>query len=198
MFGSLHHRTAILGSAILVLSAASLGAQAANAKGKAKATTAGHFKVSAPDLTAKGRIIAPLRVWRRAPDDFLLLTEPSLGEVVRTTLVRARFAAKCEIEPEEHTSLVVFGVAEGLPGEIPGTVEVLDSDLEVTLEEDELEQARIEAARRIKFLVVVAAPSIADESQYPSRPYVIITAAIVFLALYFIGALVFSIIREQS
>jgi tRNA-modifying protein YgfZ len=95
-------------------------------------------------LTAKGRIIAPLRVWRRAPDDFLLLTEPSLGDVVRSTLVRARFAAKCEIEPEEHSSLVVFGVAEGLPGEIPGTVEILDSDLEVTLEPDELEQARIE------------------------------------------------------
>ncbi len=62
----------------------------------------------------------------------------------------------------------------------------------------QLEQARIEAARRVKFLVVVAAPSIADESQYPSRPYVIATAAIVLLALYFIGALVLSIIREHS
>ena len=62
----------------------------------------------------------------------------------------------------------------------------------------QLEQARIEAARRVKFLVVVAAPSIADESQYPSRPFVIITAAIVMLAIYFIGALVLSIIREHS
>jgi capsular polysaccharide transport system permease protein len=62
----------------------------------------------------------------------------------------------------------------------------------------QLEQARIEAARRVKFLVVVAAPSIADESQYPSRPYVIITAAIIFLALYFVGALVVSILREHS
>src|SRR5215204_2580199 len=55
-------------------------------------------------LTAKGRIVAPLRVLRRGGDDFLLLTEPGLGEAVRTTLLRARFAAKCEIEPEEHTS----------------------------------------------------------------------------------------------
>ena len=27
-------------------------------------------------LTAKARVIAPLRVWRRGPEDFLLLTEP--------------------------------------------------------------------------------------------------------------------------
>src|ERR671924_628683 len=30
-------------------------------------------------LTAKSRVIAPLRVLRRAPDDFLLLMEPELG-----------------------------------------------------------------------------------------------------------------------
>jgi capsule polysaccharide export protein KpsE/RkpR len=45
---------------------------------------------------------------------------------------------------------------------------------------------------------VVAAPSIADESQYPNRPFVIIAGAVVFLALYFIAALVLSIIREHS
>jgi folate-binding protein YgfZ len=95
-------------------------------------------------LTAKGRIVAPLRVWRRGGDDFLLLTEPSLGDVVLAALVRARFAAKCEIEREEHSSLLVFGVAEGLPGEIPGTVEVLDGDLDATLDDAELERTRIE------------------------------------------------------
>lgn len=95
-------------------------------------------------LTAKGRIIAPLRVWRRGADDFLLLTEPELGEVVRSALMRARFAAKCEVEPEEHSSLVVFGVADGLPGEVPGTAEVLDSDLDVSLKPEELERTRIE------------------------------------------------------
>jgi folate-binding protein YgfZ len=95
-------------------------------------------------LTAKGRIVAPLRVWRRGADDFLLLTEPPLGDVVLAALTRARFAAKCEIEPEEHSSLLVFGVAEGLPGEIPGTVEVLDGDLEATLDDAELERTRIE------------------------------------------------------
>jgi tRNA-modifying protein YgfZ len=96
-------------------------------------------------LTAKGRLIAPLRVWRRGPEDFLLLTEPELGEVVRATLVRSRFAAKCAIELEEHASTVVFGEAEGLPGEIPGTVEVLDSTVPGTVESEELDRARIEA-----------------------------------------------------
>ena len=41
--------------------------------------------------------------------------------------------------------MLVFGEAEGLPGELPGTVEVLDAELEPTLGDDELERARIEA-----------------------------------------------------
>ena len=60
-------------------------------------------------LTAKARVIAPLVVLRRGHDDFLLLTEPELGERVRAELARSRFAAKVEIEPEEHSSHVVFG-----------------------------------------------------------------------------------------
>jgi folate-binding protein YgfZ len=96
-------------------------------------------------LTPKSRLIAPLRVWRRGEDDFLLLTEPELGDIVRTTLHRARFAAKCEIESEQHTSTLVFGDAEGLPGEVPGTVEVLDADIEPTHDPGELERSRIEA-----------------------------------------------------
>ena len=46
-------------------------------------------------LTAKGRVVAPLVVWRRGEDDFLLLTEPELGETVRSHLVRMRIASKC-------------------------------------------------------------------------------------------------------
>src|SRR5206468_4741220 len=60
-------------------------------------------------LTPKARVIAPLLVWRRGDDDFLLLTEPELGETVRAHLARMRIAAKCELEPEEHTSTIVFG-----------------------------------------------------------------------------------------
>ena len=98
-------------------------------------------------LTPKARVIAPLTVVRRGPEDFLLLTEPGLGEAVRSNLLRARFAAKVEIEPEEHTSVVVFGANDGIPstefGE-PGT-ELLDAELEPTLAGAELERMRIEA-----------------------------------------------------
>jgi tRNA-modifying protein YgfZ len=86
-------------------------------------------------LTAKARVIAPLRVLRRESDDFLLLTEPELGEVVRTELLRMRFAAKVEIEPEEHESWLVLGGDEVLD-ERPAGDEV---------GEEELERWRIEA-----------------------------------------------------
>jgi folate-binding protein YgfZ len=99
-------------------------------------------------LTPKGRVIAPLRLWRRGDDDFLLLTEPALGDAVRSTLLRARFAAKCEIEREEHTSTIVFGEAEGIPTSDYGepAVEVLDVELATTtVDGDELERLRVAA-----------------------------------------------------
>ena len=98
-------------------------------------------------LTPKGRVIAPLRIWRRGDIDFLLLTEPGLGDTVRSTLLRARLAAKCEIEGEEHTSTVVFGDAEGVPTADYGepAVEVVDAELAPTVDADELERLRVEA-----------------------------------------------------
>jgi folate-binding protein YgfZ len=98
-------------------------------------------------LTAKARVIAPVRVWRRGDSDFLLLTEPELGEVVRSTLLRSRFAAKCEVELEEHSSAIVFGDADGIPNGDYGVpaVEVLDEPLEPTVGDDELELLRIRA-----------------------------------------------------
>ncbi|MFL5980348.1 MAG: YgfZ/GcvT domain-containing protein [Gaiellaceae bacterium] len=65
-------------------------------------------------LTPKARIVAPLRIVRRAADDYLVLTEPELGETARAQLLRARFAAKVEIEPEEHESWLVVGGQEVL------------------------------------------------------------------------------------
>jgi tRNA-modifying protein YgfZ len=71
-------------------------------------------------LTPKARIIAPLRIVRRAQDDFLVLTEPELGDVVRAQLTRARLAAKVEIEQEEHESWLVLGGDEVLDERPPG------------------------------------------------------------------------------
>jgi len=86
-------------------------------------------------LTPKARIIAPLRIVRRAPDDFLVLTEPELGDVVRAQLQRARFAAKVEIEPEQHESWLVVGGDEVLDARPPGE----------DATEEEVERWRIEA-----------------------------------------------------
>ncbi len=101
-------------------------------------------------LTAKARVIAPLLVWRRGPDDVLLLTEPELGEVVHTHLVRNRFAAKCDVELESHSSTVVFAAAAdgGIENRDYGepAFELLDADLEATLDDEELERRRIAAA----------------------------------------------------
>jgi tRNA-modifying protein YgfZ len=86
-------------------------------------------------LTPKARIIAPLRIVRRAPDDFLLLTEPELGDVVRAQLLRSRFAAKVEIEPEQHESWLVVGGDEVLDARPAGE----------DATEEEVERWRIEA-----------------------------------------------------
>jgi folate-binding protein YgfZ len=107
-------------------------------------------------LTPKARVIAPLRVLRRAEDGFLLLTEPELGEIVRAHLSRLRFAARCEIELETHVAHVLLGEGVTAPSDavaiecdeygVPA-VEVLDAALPdlPQLGDDELERLRIEA-----------------------------------------------------
>jgi tRNA-modifying protein YgfZ len=100
-------------------------------------------------LTAKGRVIAPLRVWRRGADDFLLLTEPQLGDAVAACLLKMRVTTRCEIEREEHVSTLVLGAGAGVGGianddyGVPA-VEVLDVAVDGTpVEEEELERLRI-------------------------------------------------------
>ncbi len=61
-----------------------------------------------------------------------------------------------------------------------------------------LEQARVEAARRLKFLVIVSQPSLAEKSEYPDRLYILVTAAIVFLGLFALVSLIVSIMREHN
>lgn len=104
-------------------------------------------------LTAKARMIAIATVWRRAVDDFLLLTEPELGERLRSELARFRFAAKAEIEPEKHVSTLVI-CDDAPPGAIRNAdygipaYELLDGDAPegaVPIDEDELELLRIRA-----------------------------------------------------
>jgi folate-binding protein YgfZ len=102
-------------------------------------------------LTAKARVIAPLAVVRRGPEDFLLSTDQGLGERVAGELRRFRFAAKVEIELEEHESALVFGDRpDGLAYPVADygdpAWEVLDAAVEGDeVDGDELELMRIRA-----------------------------------------------------
>ena len=105
-------------------------------------------------LTPKARVIATMVVWRRGPDDFLLLTEPGAGERLARELLRSRFAAKCQIAAEEHTSVVVLGSIGAVSGPsalatrdfgVPA-VELIDADPPgdaTPIGEAELERLRI-------------------------------------------------------
>jgi folate-binding protein YgfZ len=108
-------------------------------------------------LTPKARVVAPMTVWRRGAEDFLLLTEPEAGERLMRELLRARFAAKCEIAIEDHRSLVVLGADPELvlnqhKGAVPNrdygvpAVELFDAEPPAgaePIEGEELERLRI-------------------------------------------------------
>ena len=98
-------------------------------------------------LTPKSRIVAPLRVVREGPESFLLITEPELAGTVSSTLLRARFAAKCEIELKPYRGYLQLGPCEGIPNDDFG-VEAFESWTEEEREaadQSELERLRIEA-----------------------------------------------------
>jgi tRNA-modifying protein YgfZ len=100
-------------------------------------------------LTPKGRIVAPLRVVRIALDGFLLLTEADLAETVASTLLRARFAAKCEIAVEQWTGYLHLGAdpGDGIRNDDYGAEawETWREDELDAVEVDALEPLRIEA-----------------------------------------------------
>jgi folate-binding protein YgfZ len=99
-------------------------------------------------LTPKGRMIAALRVARESGEAFLLITEAELADTVSAALLRARFAAKCEIsvvplrgylhltDPGRGVSVADYGV------EAWETWEEADRE---AASPDELEPLRIDA-----------------------------------------------------
>ena len=98
-------------------------------------------------LTPKSRIIAPLRVVREASDDFLLITEAELADAVSSSLLRARFAAKCEIAVEPYHGWLRVGPGEGIPnGDYGGgAYEGWSAEPVEGADPQELEELRIEA-----------------------------------------------------
>jgi capsular polysaccharide transport system permease protein len=62
----------------------------------------------------------------------------------------------------------------------------------------QLERARMEAIQRLKYLIVVTNPTIADASLYPNRAYNIGTALLILLAVFFVLSLLTAIVREHA
>ncbi|WP_347455425.1 capsule biosynthesis protein [Acinetobacter thermotolerans] len=60
-----------------------------------------------------------------------------------------------------------------------------------------LEKARLEASRKLKKLVVIAAPRLAEDALYPRKIYISITTFILLNIIFGIGLLIHSIIREH-
>jgi len=98
-------------------------------------------------LTPKSKIVAPLRVVREGPEAFLLLTESDLAETVASTLLRARFAAKCEIEVKPYLGYLRLGEGDGIRNDDYGLAAWEswgDEELDAA-DPQELEPLRIEA-----------------------------------------------------
>ena len=107
-------------------------------------------------LTPKARIIAPLVVWRRAEDDFLLLTEPGRASGGPARCSFARASPRSAPSSRADTSCVILGAGElvsnrhelavsnhdyGIPA-----VELIDADPpegSQPISDDEVERLRI-------------------------------------------------------
>ena len=60
-----------------------------------------------------------------------------------------------------------------------------------------LEKARLEASRKLKKLVVISTPRLAEDALYPRKMYISITSFILLNIVFGIGLLIHSIIREH-
>lgn len=61
-----------------------------------------------------------------------------------------------------------------------------------------LEKARLEASRKLKKLVIISTPRLAEDAMYPRKFYLIFTSFIVLNILFGIGVLIRSIVREHK
>jgi tRNA-modifying protein YgfZ len=100
-------------------------------------------------LTPKSRIVAPLCVVREEAEGFLLITEAELAETVASTLQRARFAARCEVEVRPYRGYLHLGAdpGEGVPNHDYGVEawETWGEEEREAADPSELEALRIEA-----------------------------------------------------
>lgn len=61
-----------------------------------------------------------------------------------------------------------------------------------------LESVRADAYRKLKHLLIVQHPALAEEDKYPRRAYNILTWFVTLLLIYLVGRLVFAIVKEHK
>lgn len=61
-----------------------------------------------------------------------------------------------------------------------------------------LEKSRLEAVRKLKNLVVITSPQLAQDAYYPRRGYILLSAFLILTILFGIGQLIASVIREHQ
>ncbi|MCD8524033.1 MAG: lipopolysaccharide biosynthesis protein [Saccharospirillaceae bacterium] len=61
-----------------------------------------------------------------------------------------------------------------------------------------LESVRADAYRKLKHLLIVQYPALAEEDKYPRRAYNILTWFVTLLLMYLVGRLVFAIVKEHK
>lgn len=60
-----------------------------------------------------------------------------------------------------------------------------------------LEKARLEAVRKLKNIVIITSPQLAEDAYYPRKGYILLSSFLIFTIIFGIGQLVASIIREH-
>ena len=60
-----------------------------------------------------------------------------------------------------------------------------------------LEKSRLDAAKKIKSVVIIATPNLPDEAEYPRKLYILTTAFIIATIVYGIARLIIAMIREH-
>lgn len=84
-------------------------------------------------------------------------------------------------------------------------VEYTNLELDLTFAKDAyasalaaLETSRAEVSKKLKHLVIISSPSLADQAKYPDRVYIMITALIVLAMLFGVIKMVIKTIREHQ
>jgi capsular polysaccharide transport system permease protein len=115
--------------------------------------------------------------------------------------VQARVNALTEQLVQEKSKLT--GVDKDAMNEV--TASYMDVETQATLAADlyktglmSLEQARIEAYRKLKHLLVISKPTLAEEAEYPRRLYNLVTVGVLLCLLYGLIVMGLATLREHQ